>query len=59
MRGRLMMMANSREFGVGLFIKKEPILSSWNYSLYLKLFWFKFGIGISYGHKYEQWTNRD
>jgi hypothetical protein len=52
-------MVNNREFGAGIFIKKEPILSSWNYCLYLKILWFKFGIGVSYGDKYKQWANRD
>jgi hypothetical protein len=59
MRIRLMARVNNREFGLGTFIKKEPILSLWNYSLYLKILWFTFGITIAYGNKYQQWSNRN
>ena len=59
MRVQLSYRINNREFGVGLFVKKESILSSWNYSLYLKLLWFKFGIAVSYGNKLKQWANRN
>lgn len=59
MRVQLSHRINNREFGVGLFVKKESILSLWNYSLYLKLLWFKFGISISYGNKYQQWSDRN
>lgn len=39
---------NNREFGIGFFIKKESILSSYKYSVYLKLLWFKLGFRISW-----------
>lgn len=52
MRIQLSYRINNREFGVGLFVKKESTLCSWNYSLYLKLLWFKFEIKVAYGNKY-------
>jgi len=48
----------NREFGVGVFIKKESILSSYNFAVYLKVLWFKLGFRISYGYKSKQWANR-
>jgi hypothetical protein len=59
MRVQLIMIVNHKEFGAGLFVKKESTLSSWNYSLYLKLLWFKFGIKVAYGNKRQQWSNRN
>lgn len=59
MKVQLSYRINNREFGAGLFVKKETTLSSWNYSLYLKLLWFKFEIKLSYGNKHQQWSNRN
>jgi hypothetical protein len=41
----------NREFGIGFFIKKESILSSFKYSIYLKILWFKLGFRFAYGQK--------
>jgi len=35
-----------KEFGIGFFIKKESILSSFDYSIYLKVLWFKIGLRV-------------
>jgi len=59
MRGQLIVIVNNKEFGFGIFIRKENLLSLHNYSLYIKLLWFKFGIKICYGNKYKQWSNRN
>lgn len=59
MKGQLTAQVNSREFGIGLFIKKESIVSKYNYSLYLKVLWFKLGIKIGYKDEYQQWSNRN
>ncbi len=59
MKFQLTAQVNSREFGAGLFIKKESIVSNYNYSLYLKVLWFKLGIKIGYKDEYQQWSNRN
>lgn len=59
MKGQLTAQVNNREFGIGLFIKKESIVSKYNYSLYLKILWFKLGIKIGYKDEYQQWSNRN
>ena len=43
----------NKEFGIGFFIKKESILSSYKYSLYLKVFWFKLGFRFFYNEKWK------
>lgn len=59
MKGQLTAQVNNREFGIGVFIKKESIVSKYNYSLYLKILWFKLGIKIGYKDEYKQWSNRN
>ena len=59
MKVQLSYRVNNKEFGIGLFLKKESILSHYNYELYVKILWFKFGIKIAYGSKHKQWTNRN
>lgn len=59
MKGQLTAQVNNREFGIGVFIKKESIVSKYNYSLYLKILWFKLGIKIGYKDEYQQWSNRN
>lgn len=44
---------NNRNFGIGIFIKKESIVSDFNYEFYIHVFWFKLGIRIAYGNKFK------
>lgn len=37
---------NGSEFGIGLFIEKQPVLAYFDHSVYIKLLWFKLGINI-------------
>ena len=43
----------NREFGIGVFIKKGTITSSYNYYAYIKIFWFELGFKFCYGDKSE------
>lgn len=42
---------NNRLCGIGLFVKKGSVLSTYNYSLAFTLLWFTLGISIAYGNK--------
>lgn len=53
MKVQLTCRVNNREFGLGVFFKKESILSCYNYAFYIKLLWFKLGFRIAYGNKYK------
>jgi hypothetical protein len=44
---------NNREFGLGIFIKKESIVSKFNHMFYIHIFWFKIGLKIAYGDKFK------
>lgn len=59
MKIQVILEVNNKEFGAGVYIKKENMLSLWNYSLHLKLLWFTFSIKTSYGDKLKQWANRN
>jgi hypothetical protein len=37
---------NGNEFGVGLFIQKQPTLAYFDHSIYIKILWFKLGVNI-------------
>ena len=44
---------NNREFGFGIFIKKESIVSKFNHMFYIHIFWFKIGLKVAYGNKFK------
>ena len=51
MKIQLISNVDSTELGIGFFIKKESITSNYNYSIFLKILWFKVGLYITYGDK--------
>lgn len=44
---------NNKEFGIGVFIKKETLLSNFNYLFYVRILWFTIGFAVAYKNKYN------